>query len=143
MPYQQQLVPAFLIVVFTLVFFTVERRFPGRLLPPSHGWYARAGLMNLGQLALIGVGGLTWNRFFRGHSLFELGGSTNPIAEGAFYWFVGTFIFYWWHRVRHAKGFWVVFHQIHHSPSRIEVLSSFYKHPLEIAADSIITGFFI
>ena len=36
-----------------------------------------------------------------------------------------------------------MFHQVHHSPSRIEVLTSFYKHPIEIAADSLIAGFFI
>lgn len=36
-----------------------------------------------------------------------------------------------------------MFHQVHHSPSRIEVLTSFYKHPLEIAADSILAAFFI
>jgi len=52
-------------------------------------------------------------------------------------------VFYWWHRIRHANGFWLLFHQIHHSPSRIEVLTSFYKHPIEIATDSILTGFLI
>lgn len=31
-----------------------------------------------------------------------------------------------------------VCHQIHHSPSRIEALTAFYKHPLEITADSMI-----
>jgi sterol desaturase/sphingolipid hydroxylase (fatty acid hydroxylase superfamily) len=49
---------------------------------------------------------------------------------------VGTFFFYWWHRIRHLDGFWHVFHQVHHSPSRIETRTSFYKHPLEILADS-------
>jgi hypothetical protein len=29
-------------------------------------------------------------------------------------------------------------HQVHHSASRIEILTSFYKHPLEMAANSII-----
>jgi sterol desaturase/sphingolipid hydroxylase (fatty acid hydroxylase superfamily) len=143
MPYKAQLVPAALIIVFTLIFFALERIRPGRSLPSSPGWYARAALMNLMQLALIGVGGLTWNRFFRGHALLDLGNWSNPVAEGAFYWFVGTFIFYWWHRIRHANGFWLVFHQVHQSPSRIEVLTSFYKHPIEIAADSILTGLFI
>ena len=32
---------------------------------------------------------------------------------------------------------------MHHSPKRIELLTSFYKHPIEIIADSIITGFLI
>lgn len=143
MPYQEQLLPAVLIIVTTMVFFVAERFFPGRELPHVHGWYKRAALMNLMQLGLIGVGGLTWNHFFRGHALLHLGGWSNPILEGFFYWVVGTFVFYWWHRLRHANGFWLIFHQVHHSPSRIEVLTSFYKHPIEIAADSLITGFFV
>jgi sterol desaturase/sphingolipid hydroxylase (fatty acid hydroxylase superfamily) len=140
---QNQLLPATLIVVVTLAFFALERIRPGRELPASRGWYARATLMNLMQLALIGAGGLTWNRYFRSQSLLPLGNWESPILEGAFYWFVGTFLFYWWHRLRHANGFWLFFHQVHHSPTRIELLTSFYKHPVEIAADSIITGFFI
>ena len=87
--------------------------------------------MNVMQLALVGAGGIIWNKYFRDNALFNLGHWEYPALEGAFYWFVGTFIFYWWHRLRHANGFWLVFHQIHHSPSRIEVLTSFYKHPIE------------
>jgi sterol desaturase/sphingolipid hydroxylase (fatty acid hydroxylase superfamily) len=143
MPYQEQFLPAALIVLVTLTFFFWERIAPGRELPNVPGWYSRAALMNLLQLTLIGIGGLTWNRFFRGHALLQLGAWPNPVLEGLFYWLVGTFIFYWWHRIRHANGFWLIFHQIHHSPSRIELLTSFYKHPIEIAADSILTGFFI
>jgi hypothetical protein len=30
------------------------------------------------------------------------------------------------------------FHQIHHSPQRIEVITSFYKHPLEMTTNSIL-----
>ncbi|WP_374335635.1 sterol desaturase family protein [Leeia sp.] len=143
MPYQEQFLPAVLIVLSTSVFLVVERVAPGRALPNARGWYWRAGWMNLLQLGLIGLGGLTWNRYFRGHALLQIGGWSNPVLEGLFYWFVGTFVFYWWHRLRHARGFWLLFHQIHHSPSRIEVLTSFYKHPLEIAADSILTGLLI
>lgn len=143
MPYQEQYLPALLIVVCTVLFFVWERLAPGRVLPTSPGWYVRACLMNLVQLGLIGLGGLTWNRYFRDHAILSLGGWESAVMEGLFYWFVGTFVFYWWHRLRHANGFWLVFHQIHHSPSRIELLTSFYKHPIEIAADSIITGFLI
>jgi sterol desaturase/sphingolipid hydroxylase (fatty acid hydroxylase superfamily) len=53
---------------------------------------------------------------------------------------VGTFFFYWWHRIRHLNGFWQVLHQVHHSPKRIEVLTSFYKHPLEILSDSTLSA---
>ena len=139
----EQLLPSSLIVVVTLAFFAGERVRPGRALPYVRGWYVRAGLMNVMQVALIGIGGLVWNRYFREHALLDLGYWQSPVIEGAFYWVVGTFVFYWWHRLRHASGFWLVFHQVHHSPSRIEVLTSFYKHPIEIAADSFFAGFFI
>ena len=141
--YQDQFLPAALIIAATAVFFVYERVAPGRQLPESPGWYWRAGLMNLAQLGLIGLSGLTWNRYFREYALLPIGGWSNPVAEGAFYWFAGTFVFYWWHRLRHVDGFWHVFHQVHHSASRIEAATAFYKHPLEIAADSIIAGFFI
>jgi sterol desaturase/sphingolipid hydroxylase (fatty acid hydroxylase superfamily) len=60
-------------------------------------------------------------------------------VEGAAAWLVGTFVFYRWHRLRHWRGFWRVFHQVHHSPPRIEVVTSFYRHPIEIAADSTLS----
>jgi sterol desaturase/sphingolipid hydroxylase (fatty acid hydroxylase superfamily) len=143
MQYQSQFLPAALIVAATLFFFVYERIAPGRHLPESPGWYWRAGLLNIAQIGLIGLGGLTWNRFFRDYALLPIGGWSCPVLEGAFYWFAGTFVFYWWHRLRHVDGFWHIFHQVHHSPSRIEAATAFYKHPLEIASDSIIAGFFI
>src|SRR5690606_17003560 len=51
-------------------------------------------------------------------------------------------VFYWWHRARHDVNFlWLALHQIHHSPARIETITSFYKHPLEIVCNSLIIGF--
>ena len=45
-----------------------------------------------------------------------------------------TFVYYWWHRARHEVPIlWRCFHQVHHSPQRIEIITSFYKHPVEIA----------
>ena len=35
---------------------------------------------------------------------------------------------------------WRIFHQVHHSPTRIEMLTAFYKHPLEIMADSMLSS---
>jgi sterol desaturase/sphingolipid hydroxylase (fatty acid hydroxylase superfamily) len=42
--------------------------------------------------------------------------------------------------LRHAKEWWLAFHQIHHSPSRIELLTSFYKHPIEILCDAVLSA---
>ena len=142
-PYFEQLLPGSLILLSTLLFLFLERKFPGRELPVSKGWYFRAIAINLVQFLLIGLSGITWNKYFRDESLLGFGSWSHPIVEGLVYWVIGTFIFYWWHRLRHAKGFWLIFHLMHHRPKRIELLTSFYKHPVEIIADSIITGFLI
>jgi sterol desaturase/sphingolipid hydroxylase (fatty acid hydroxylase superfamily) len=44
-----------------------------------------------------------------------------------------TFVVYWWHRVRHASPLiWRIFHQFHHSPTRIQTLTAYYIHPLDM-----------
>ena len=132
--------PSILLLVVTGVFLALERLFPGRALPQSKGWYWRVLLINLVQLAITLSTMRLWNRLFGSTSVFRLAGWNAPVAEGLTAWFVGTFVFYWWHRLRHRDGFWLLFHQIHHSPSRIEALTSFYKHPLEILTDSFVSA---
>lgn len=42
-------------------------------------------------------------------------------------YFIATFVFSWWYRWRHESGLlWPLVDQIHHSPRRIEVLTSFF-----------------
>jgi len=120
-------------------FFLAERIRPGREMASPPGWYARAVFLNACQLGIVVAAGMLWNDWFSTFSLFDMAKSMPPLAEGAVAWFVGTFVFYWWHRVRHEYDLvWRVMHQIHHSPARIETLTSFYKHPLEMASNSII-----
>ena len=129
-----------LIFMFAAVFLTMERLFPGRELLQSPGWYVRAVFLNAVQLGIVVLGGYTWSKWLQGPSLFHLDGTLPAIVQGFVCWFVGTFFFYWWHRARHSVPlFWRVFHQIHHSASRIETLTSFYKHPLEIAVNSVLS----
>ena len=52
-----------------------------------------------------------------------------------------TFVYYWWHRARHEIPIlWRTFHQVHHSPQRIEIVTSFYKHPVEIAVNGVLSS---
>jgi sterol desaturase/sphingolipid hydroxylase (fatty acid hydroxylase superfamily) len=132
--------PLVLIFLVAALFMVLERAFPGRELPTSRGWYCRAVLLNGIQLGIVLLGGVTWAIWFQGPSLFHIGDMFPPVLQGFVAWFVGTFVFYWWHRARHSVDLlWRIFHQIHHSASRIEVLTSFYKHPLEIAVNSILS----
>ncbi len=132
--------PSILVVVATLVFLALERLFPGRRLPASPGWYGRALLVNGIQLLITLATARLWTSLFGEISVFRLGDWNLPLAEGLVGWLVGSFFFYWWHRIRHTNGFWLIFHQLHHSPSRIEALTSFYKHPVEILSDSLLAA---
>ncbi|HWZ93119.1 MAG TPA: sterol desaturase family protein [Polyangiaceae bacterium] len=132
--------PTILTIVVTVFFLALERLAPGRKLPQVRGWYARALALNLVQM-LITLGlNRVWRGVFDGPSLLRLAAWNRPVLEGLSAWLVGTFFFYWWHRIRHARGFWRLFHQVHHSPARIEAVTSFYKHPLEIFSDSLLSA---
>jgi sterol desaturase/sphingolipid hydroxylase (fatty acid hydroxylase superfamily) len=131
--------PTIMVVVATLLFAILERVFPGRQLPDVKGWYWRALLVNFAQLGITLATARIWIQLFD-VSLLHLSRWNMPLAEGLVGWFVGTFFFYWWHVLRHKNGFWLVFHQVHHSPARIELLTSFYKHPVEILCDALLSA---
>ena len=131
--------PSILVASVTAGFFVFERLRPGRPLPVVEGWIGRALLLNGAQLVITLATARLWIRVFD-FSLFHLAAWRLPLLEGFVAWFVGTFFFYWWHRLRHVDGFWRVFHQIHHSPARIEILTSFYKHPVEILSDALLSA---
>jgi len=114
--------PSLLVVVATLLFLVLERIFPGRALPNSKGWYGRALLVNLVQLLITLATARFWIELFGELSIFHLSTWDMPLAEGFVGWIIGTFFFYWWHVIRHKKGFWLVFHQVHHSHSRHPML---------------------
>lgn len=118
----------------------VEYRFPGRNFPVVPHWLPRACLLNAVQVGIVLVGGLTWDRWFRGHGLWDASalGTYGGAAVG---YLAITFVYYWWHRARHEIRFlWRCVHQVHHSPQRLELLTSFYKHPLEIALNGVLSS---
>jgi len=130
-----------IITIFATIFFLLfERIKPGRMLPKIKNWYYMALIINVIQLIITLLTARLWIEIFGEISLFKIRNWQSEILQGFFGWLIGTFFFYWWHRVRHIKGFWLIFHQLHHSPSRIEAVTSFYKHPIEILADAILSA---
>ena len=128
------------LIAVTAIFPGWERLRPGRSLPRSTGWYTRSIGINLVQLGVTLSVGFYWHHWWQDASLLSLAAVDLPGFEGFIGWLVGTFVFYWWHRARHKNGLWQIFHQVHHSPSRIEVLTSFYKHPVAIFVNSLLTS---
>ncbi len=126
------------LIAFALCF-VIERLFSGWRLPKVHSWYTRVILINAVQLGVVILAGWTWEKWLAGASLFELSEHMNIWLAGFVAYFIATFAFYWWHRLRHESDFlWRYFHQIHHSPQRLEVITSFYKHPQEMIVNSIL-----
>jgi sterol desaturase/sphingolipid hydroxylase (fatty acid hydroxylase superfamily) len=119
--------------------FVLERVVPGWGLPKVKTWPLRVLLVNAVQLGVVVLAGLSWERWLSSWSVFHLSDHVGRAAGGLFAYFIATFVFYWWHRWRHEVDFlWRGFHQIHHSPQRIEVITSFYKHPVEMVVNSVI-----
>ena len=118
----------------------VERLKPGRAWPSVRTWWARAVAVNLVQIGIVFLAGATWDGWLLRHRLW----SAEPLGVGGgavVGYVVITFIYYWWHRARHTHDFlWRWLHQFHHSPQRIEIITSFYKHPLELVANGILSS---
>jgi sterol desaturase/sphingolipid hydroxylase (fatty acid hydroxylase superfamily) len=139
------IIPLIIAVGFALM--ALERRFPAFELPRVRGWWIRVVLVNLAQLAVVLAGGATWDRWLQRGSVLHLRtlmpGESRMLAALVAYVAI-TFVFYWWHRFRHeARPAWLALHQLHHSASRIETITSFFKHPLEILCNSLIIGVLI
>lgn len=118
----------------------VERLAGGRQWPQVRGWWWRAIVLNGFQVGAVWLAGVAWNGWMATHRLWSAD-RLGTIGGTLLGYFVITFIYYWWHRWRHESTFlWRWIHQVHHSPQRIEVITSFYKHPLEILVNSVLSS---
>lgn len=119
----------------------LERLRPAHALPRVPGWWGRAIALSAFQLGVVLVGGWTWDAWLRGPSLLGLSRVLPAPLAGLVGYVVASFVYYVWHRARHEVPFlWRWFHQLHHAPSRIEVLTAFHKHPLEALANGLLSS---
>jgi sterol desaturase/sphingolipid hydroxylase (fatty acid hydroxylase superfamily) len=132
--------PVLIVGVTALAMIVVERLAPAVRQPRVPYWIPRVIALNIAQAGVVYLGAQTWDRWLPGLRIWdgEAYGAWAGIAIG---YLAITFVYYWWHRARHENRFlWRWLHQVHHSPERIEVLTSFYKHPLEIAANGLLSS---
>ncbi len=130
-----------LILSIAVVFIALERLWPANKLPTVRAWYPRVLLINAAQGAIVLIAGMTWDVWLRQTSIVRLQDHMGVVSQSLVGYLASTFVYYWWHRWRHTSQFWWnICHQLHHSPERIEVLTSFYKHPVEITLNSILSA---
>ncbi len=115
------------IIFLGVLLIILERIFPDQKLPKVKGWWIRVVIVNLFQLGIIFLGKMTWDIWFLDWQVLQF--DPLPSFLGGFLgYIVITFVFYWWHRIRHESNLlWRLFHQLHHSPRRIETITSFYN----------------
>jgi sterol desaturase/sphingolipid hydroxylase (fatty acid hydroxylase superfamily) len=129
-----------IVLAAAVLMIIIERRSAGRSWPLVRGWWARAILLNGFQVGAVWLAGVAWNGWMLRHRLWSADklGTWGGALLG---YFVITFLYYWWHRWRHQSSFlWRWVHQVHHSAQRIEVITSFYKHPIEILLNSVLSS---
>ncbi len=118
----------------------IERLYPNVRPVKSPFWWPRVVAFNTLQAGIAFLGSVTWDLWLQGNSLLNLSSLSAGHQFVAGYLLI-TFIYYWWHRARHQLPLlWNWFHQLHHSPKRMEVAMSFYKHPLEIAVNGVLSS---
>lgn len=128
------------VLAFGLVMLAVERTHPGRRFERVAGWPGRAVALTAAQAAVAILATLMWDRWFADLAPWHLGGH-GFVPDALLGYLVLTFVYYWWHRARHEIPLlWQWLHQIHHSACSIEVLTSFYKHPVELLLNGVLTS---
>lgn len=111
----------------------LEHLFPAHPNDPKPEWYLRAALVNGVQLLVFVCVDALWSRWVGAVSWFALNRRVSPFFGALLAYFIFTFAIYWWHRLRHSSELmWRIFHQFHHSPQRIQTLTAYYIHPLDM-----------
>lgn len=131
----------FIVISAFTVAFTLEVIAPASGATCDKRWQFYAGALSVLQVGTTLVAGIVFEDLFREHALFQLPPSFPAPVVGAISFLTASFIAYWWHRAMHRSDLlWRVFHQLHHSPSRIESLTSFYLHPFDAIAATLVNA---
>lgn len=131
-----------IMLIATALMFLIERIWPANELPKTKNWWLRVILTNTAQAGVVILLGFGWDAWIanQNHPWALRNHLSLPLQITVAY-ITTTFIYYWWHRIRHeSKFFWKLCHQLHHSPARMEVLMSFYKHPVEITINALLSS---
>ncbi|MBE7418908.1 MAG: sterol desaturase family protein [Ideonella sp.] len=117
-----------------------EFAFPARALPVLPGWHRRALASFALYFLLSSYLPLLWADALAPLRLVDL--SRWPLWAAAALGLVAyEFAAYAWHRAMHRSDrLWRLFHQLHHSAERLDVVSAFWFSPFDMVAWTLLPG---
>lgn len=121
-----------------LFFFIVERLMPAHNEKVNPRWLILAMVINVLQISAVWTASVTFNRWLPHCSLTLLPSHWPTFVAAMFGAGLYSFAIYWYHRAEHALPFLWRMHQLHHSTSRMEALSTNYAHPLEYLTNTLV-----
>jgi len=128
------------ISIFICITFTIVVAAPASKNHCDKRWLILASVIAVVQFCAAVGAGLVFDSFFINYRIFNFS-ELNAIFQGVIGFVLTSFIAYWWHRAMHHYDFLRrVFHQLHHSPKRIETLSAFYLHPFDSMAGTFLNA---
>lgn len=134
------------LLIFTTVFFAFLIIFTLEVIAPAsknecdHRWLVMASVISAFQMITTVAVGWFFLDTIRDISILDYS-DHSPVAQGVIGFILTSFVAYWWHRAIHKYDFlWRTFHQLHHSPRRIESLTAFYLHPFDGMAATFLNG---
>jgi len=131
-----------MVPVTWLVFLVAEKLWPAREFPPRKGWpwIGVAFLVMVSTISvvlplLIPAAWLDAHRWLDGTRLGIVGGTLVGFL-------VLELVTYAWHRSAHTFDvLWRGFHQMHHSPRRVDIPGALVFHPLEVVVQVVLQLF--
>lgn len=131
----------FLALMFVAIF-TREVIAPASRNHCDRRWLLISTGLGVATVAVTLLVGYMMSEFISEHALTEAGAKLPAPVVGLLSFLITSFVFYWWHRLTHYSNLlWRVFHQLHHSATRVEALTAFYAHPLDTAGAVLISAF--
>lgn len=122
-----------------VVMLAIERMWPARSFPARTGWqWVGAGFLVLSMAIGTALPLFLPVDWMAEHRLVD--GTKLGVVGGALVGFVVLELgVYAWHRAAHTfSPLWRAFHQLHHSPQRVDIPGAVVFHPLEFAAYTVI-----
>ena len=122
-----------MVPVTWLVFLVIEKLWPAREFPPRKGWqWIGVGFLIMVSTISVVVPLLIPEEWLEAHRWLD--GTKLGVVGGTIVGFVVLeCVTYAWHRSAHTFDvLWRGFHQLHHSPRRVDIPGSLVFHPLEV-----------